>query len=147
MFKFFCQQQLGGQGEGHQQHGHVGRAQALLGHPHQAAAPQQQAHVEVEVAQLHQTDALRGEHTQPLSRQHAAARWRRRWDFILAISMCSLRWGIRCTLCSCGKISFLLCRKKKEALILGLKSVDGGMLKVSVSAVGSYSTLLIRDWL
>ena len=64
MFKFFGQQQLGDQGEGHHQHGHVRRAQALLGQPHQAAAPQQQAHVKVEIAQLHQTHTLQGKHTQ-----------------------------------------------------------------------------------
>lgn len=53
MFKLLSQQEPGEQREGHHQHGHVGRAQALLGQPHQAAAPQQQAHVEVEIAQLH----------------------------------------------------------------------------------------------
>lgn len=61
VLELFGQQQSGGQGEGHHEHGHVGGTQALLGEPHQAAAPQQQAHVEVEVAQLHQAHALRGE--------------------------------------------------------------------------------------
>lgn len=63
VLELFGQQQSGGQGEGHHEHGHVGGTQALLREPHQAAAPQQQAHVEVEVAQLHQAHALRGENT------------------------------------------------------------------------------------
>lgn len=71
ILKFLCQQQFGGQGEGHHEHGHVGRTQALLGQQHQAAAPQQQAHVEIQIAELHQPDALRGKHSGSAHKEHA----------------------------------------------------------------------------
>lgn len=63
VFKFLRQQKSGNQREGHHQHGDVGRTQAPLGEPHQAAAPQQQAHVKIQVAQLQQTYTLCGRHT------------------------------------------------------------------------------------
>lgn len=58
VFKFFCQQQSGNQRESHHKHGNIGWTQALLGEPYQAAAPQQQAHVKVEITQFHQADTL-----------------------------------------------------------------------------------------
>lgn len=64
VFELLGQQQSGDQGKGHHEHGDVGWTQVLLRQPHQAAAPQQQTHVKIQIAQLHQADALQERHTQ-----------------------------------------------------------------------------------
>lgn len=53
VFELFGQQQFSHEGESHHQHGHVGRTQTPIGQPHQAVAPQQQAHIEIQIPQLH----------------------------------------------------------------------------------------------
>lgn len=63
-FELPGEEQLGGQREGHHEHGDVGRAKAVSCEVNQRATPQQQAHIKVELPHLQATHTLQEEDRQ-----------------------------------------------------------------------------------